>query len=273
MSNLKKRAISSVLYVALFLLALYFGEITSLIWFGLLSLICLWEFYQLFKEKDIRPIGLSAVVVGVFAFLAMATQHGDSNWWPLLIAFLALLCVVELFKKQQEPLLNLSVTFMGMLYICAPLALLYRLGFYSMEGMTETFNMEVLLGYFFILWTNDTAAYFLGSKWGKRKLMPSISPKKSWEGFWGGILFGLQIGYLNSVLFSVFDSLTWLIISLIVGVFGSLGDLVESSFKRSLNIKDSSQLIPGHGGILDRLDGVFISAPMVYVALHYLSSL
>ena len=133
--------------------------------------------------------------------------------------------------------------------------------------------MEVLLGYFFILWTNDTAAYFVGSKWGKRKLMPSISPKKSWEGLWGGILFGLLMGYINSLIFPIFNHLTWLIIALLVVVFGSLGDLVESSFKRSLNVKDSSQLIPGHGGILDRLDGVFISAPIVYVALHYLTSL
>lgn len=272
MSNLKKRAISSILYVALFLLALYFGAITSLIWIGLLSVICLWEFYQLFHEKEIRPIGMPAILVGAFTFLSMATQNGNSAWWPLLIAFLTLFFIVELFKHLEEPLLNLSITFMGLLYICAPLALLYRLGFYTAEGVSETFNMEVLLGYFFILWTNDTAAYFVGRKWGKRKLMPSISPKKSWEGFWGGILFALLIGYINSIFFSVFGSLTWLIIALIVGLFGSLGDLVESSFKRSLNIKDSGQLIPGHGGILDRLDGVFISAPMVYVALHYLTS-
>ncbi len=117
---------------------------------------------------------------------------------------------------------------------------------------------------------NDTGAYLVGRKFGKHKLFERISPKKTWEGSFGGAILGLGVGYLNAQLFPDLSLFNWMIVALLVVVFGSLGDLVESMFKRSLGIKDSGKLLPGHGGILDRFDGIFIAAPVVYTYLRFI---
>ena len=141
------------------------------------------------------------------------------------------------------------------------------------EGVTELLPYEgfQILLVFILIWANDSFAYLVGRKFGKTKLFERISPKKTWEGSIGGVFFGLLLGYLNSQIFDGLDTPTWMAIAVIVVIFGSLGDLVESLFKRSLGIKDSGKILPGHGGVLDRFDGIFISAPMVYTFLKILS--
>ena len=273
MNNLGKRVLSSVLYVALFMAALAMGSYSTLAWFAFLTVLCLWEFYQLFKSTEHQPLTVRSTVLGLVVFAVMATENEQLPWKPILITFIIGLFLFELFRKRSTPIQNIAISLLGVIYLAVPLALLYRIAFFTQEGPAETFHPEVIFGFFLIVWSNDTAAYFVGSKFGKKKLMPSVSPKKSWEGFWGGVIFGLIIGYINSMLFPLFDAMHWLLMAAVIVIFGSLGDLVESSFKRSLSIKDSSQLIPGHGGILDRLDGVFIAAPMVYAALELLAAL
>lgn len=273
MNNLGKRVLSSVLYVALFMAALAMGSYSTLAWLAFLTVLCLWEFYQLFKSTEIKPSTFESTALGLAAFLVVASDAYRFPWNLLILFYVFGLFLFELFRKRSTPIQNIAISLLGVIYLAVPLALLYRIAFFTQEGPAETFHPEVIFGFFLIVWGNDTAAYFVGSKFGKKKLMPSVSPKKSWEGFWGGVIFGLIIGYINSMLFPLFDAMHWLIMAAVIVIFGSLGDLVESSFKRSLSIKDSSQLIPGHGGILDRLDGVFISAPMVYVALELLAAL
>ncbi len=131
-----------------------------------------------------------------------------------------------------------------------------------------SYHPHNLLGYFFILWTYDTGAYLAGSKFGKHKLFERISPKKTWEGAIGGALLALTIAYIISLYFTSFSMTNWMIIAIIIIITGTLGDLVKSSFKRSINIKDSGNIIPGHGGILDRFDALFLSAPFVLCYLY-----
>ena len=149
--------------------------------------------------------------------------------------------------------------------------MLHQISYFNNGAFGTEYNYEILIGYFFVLWANDTGAYLVGRKLGRTKLFERISPKKTWEGSMGGLFFGLLLGYVNSLLFTGLGTLTWMSLALIIVLFGSLGDLVESLFKRSLGIKDSGKILPGHGGVLDRFDGIFISAPMVYTFLKVLS--
>lgn len=151
-----------------------------------------------------------------------------------------------------------------------PITLLYELSFINDNQFGGEYNYQIVLGFFFLLWANDTGAYLVGRKLGRTKLFERISPKKTWEGSIGGGLMGLGIGYMNALLFPDLSLINWLVVALIVLIFGSLGDLVESMFKRSLNIKDSGKLLPGHGGLLDRFDGIFIAAPIVYTYLRFI---
>jgi phosphatidate cytidylyltransferase len=162
---------------------------------------------------------------------------------------------------------------LGIIYIAVPITLLHEVAYFSPYKFDEYYHYEPLMAYFFVLWANDTGAYLVGSKIGKHKLFPRISPKKAWEGTLGGAVLALVVSYLNSLFFPLYAWWLWMSMGAIIVLFGSWGDLVESLFKRSLNIKDSGKLLPGHGGVLDRFDGIFISAPMVYFFLRVLSLL
>jgi phosphatidate cytidylyltransferase len=142
--------------------------------------------------------------------------------------------------------------------------MLFHLGFYSNDTFTDTYSYQIILGFFILLWTNDTGAYLSGKYFGKHKLFERISPKKTWEGSIGGGILTLAFAYVLSIYFTNLNITNWLIIGVLIAVFGGLGDLVESMLKRSLGIKDSGKLLPGHGGILDRFDGLLLSVPFVY---------
>ena len=150
------------------------------------------------------------------------------------------------------------------------MTLLYYFSFIDNNQFGGSYYYQIVLGFFFLLWANDTGAYLVGRKLGRTKLFERISPKKTWEGSLGGAVLGIGVGYLNAQIFTDLSLFNWIIVALLVVVFGSLGDLVESLFKRSLNIKDSGKLLPGHGGLLDRFDGIFIAAPIVYTYLRFI---
>jgi phosphatidate cytidylyltransferase len=126
------------------------------------------------------------------------------------------------------------------------------------------YNHEITLGFMFLLWANDSGAYLIGMSLGKNKLFERISPKKSWEGFFGGLVVAIGVAVLCSLFFTTLAVQHWIVMAILVTLFGTFGDLVESMFKRSMNVKDSGKLLPGHGGFLDRFDGLLIAAPMVY---------
>jgi phosphatidate cytidylyltransferase len=177
--------------------------------------------------------------------------------------------VVYLFQSEQKELPVLYKYFVLLGYLVIPFIILNKIPI-GING----YNPKIIISIFVIIWTNDTFAYVLGKTFGKRKLFEQISPKKTIEGFLGGLIFGLLAGYLLSKYYIKGALIFWLIISAIVVVFGTLGDLVESKFKRVAQVKDSGKIMPGHGGILDRLDSIIFAAPFVflfYQIMYYVS--
>lgn len=276
MSNLAERLLTSILFVIVLLGSIIQSEFSSSILFFVIILLCQREFYNFFKPTDIKPQKLVGIIGGLGFFLTsvLANQSDfKQNSLFLIIPLVFIIFVIELFRNRENPIPNIGYTILGIIYISVPFTLLHELSYYKDFQFTSDYNYQIIFGYFFVLWANDTGAYLIGRSFGKTKLFERISPKKTWEGSIGGASLGLVMGYINSLLFPNLDLATWLGLAVIVVIFGSLGDLVESLFKRSLGIKDSGKLLPGHGGVLDRFDGIFISAPMVYTYLKILSIL
>ncbi len=239
--------------------------------FALVSLIGVHEFYKLFKNTSIKPnigFGLLLSAITYLSFVAYAQNDNFTFVLILAIPIIALLFINELYRARENPFSNIGITILGVLYVVVPFGYLLIANFSEpSEWMSRKFDIG--FAFFFMLWANDTGAYIFGSWLGKHKLFERISPKKSWEGFIGGALVAVLVGYLFS-LNSNECWCQWMIMSLIIVVFGTLGDLVESMLKRSLNVKDSGAILPGHGGILDRFDGLLLAAPMVYFLLELL---
>lgn len=228
------------------------------------------EFLDINTQKGVIPPVLLTIILGLFVFgLVVFNAFGllEPKYLLLSIPTVFLLFFVELWRKKEFPFLNIAISLTSIFYVALPLALL--LFFFNPLADNSLQRGGILLGYLLILWLNDTGAYIVGSAIGKNKLFERISPKKSWEGSLGGALFALATGWGISFLINGISMSNWLIISFIIVVTGSLGDLVESMMKRSLGVKDSGNILPGHGGILDRFDAVLLSSPFVFVYLTY----
>ena len=168
------------------------------------------------------------------------------------------MCLTELYRQGTIPFANIAYTLLGVIYVSGPFALLHIIAFSH-----GPYSYEIIMGILLILWANDTGAYLIGSSIGKHKLFKRISPHKSWEGVLGGAVLALFVSYTIAGHFNIINLDTWLGIGGIVVVVGTYGDLVESMFKRSLKIKDSGNMIPGHGGLLDRFDSLLLASPCI----------
>lgn len=262
------RAITGALFVAALIAGVYFNEIVA---FGLFCLIVLLgtdEFYSLVKKsKTINPLrfwGLlmnltSIILMGLIILNNLPTKMLTI---PLLMMFMTF--IFELYRKKNHPFINIAYTIIPVLYISIPFAMLFDLGFYN----SKDYSFQIILGFFFLLWTSDTGAYLSGRFFGKHKLFERISPKKTWEGSIGGTILTVGVAYILSLYFTDLGLTNWIVTGMLTAIFGGLGDLVESMLKRSLNIKDSGNILPGHGGILDRFDGLLIGIPFVYTYLQ-----
>ncbi len=172
-----------------------------------------------------------------------------------------ILAISELYKKSEYPFINIGHTLLGVLYIALPLSLSNYIVYSELHN--QEYNYQVLMAVLFLIWTNDSGAYLVGSMIGKHKLFPRISPKKTWEGSIGGGVSAVLLSLLISQYVPEIGLLHWVAIAIITVVFGTFGDLTESMLKRNANIKDSGNILPGHGGILDRFDSLLMAAPMV----------
>ncbi len=245
--------------------AILWSETSFLLLLLLMTVLCLIEFYRLCKGDGIHPQVYIGLCLGVLPFLSPLLNSAFEiplNLLPLILIIPSLIFIRELFSHSTKPFSNIAFTLLGIIYITAPLFLFYL---FSFQGSGEKYNGGNILGFFLILWATDTGAYFAGKYLGKHKLFERISPNKTWEGFFGGAFFGLIVAFFVSKYVLSFSMSSWIITALIIIITGALGDLVESLFKRSLNKKDSGNLLPGHGGVLDRFDGLLISAPFVFV--------
>jgi phosphatidate cytidylyltransferase len=267
---MKTRAITGFFFVIVMLASVLTGAYTFTIFFLVLSVLCLNEFYTLVKSSDqIKPHKEWGILLAFSLFLPYCFHvlwGTPLSALLLAIPVVLLIYIYELFCHNPSPFNNLSYTFLGIIYSVLPFCFFYALAFRDGD-----FNFHYPLGFLLLLWASDTGAYLFGVKFGKNKLFERHSPKKSWEGFFGGMFISLVVSFLLSIFFNELSILNWASIALIVIVFGTIGDLTESMLKRSINVKDSGTMLPGHGGFLDRFDGLLFAAPMVFVYLYLVS--
>ena len=279
MKNFIVRTITSVFFVVA-IVSCFLRPEAMIFLFALVTGMTIWEFTGLVNDRNRVYVNqMISTVAGVYFFLAMAGFCSGitppSIFVPYLVTLIYLM-VSELYLKQEDPVHDWAYTMMSQLYIALPLSLLNVLAFQS-DASGIHFVWSIPLSVFVFLWINDAGAYICGSLLGKHKLFPRISPGKSWEGSIGGgilvIIVAVLVWYLSEQYAQNPLGLTaieWAGLGLVVVVFGTWGDLVESLFKRTLGIKDSGHILPGHGGMLDRFDSTLMAVPAVVVYLYTL---
>lgn len=265
---MKTRAITAVFFTIVMLASIFSGVYTFTFFYLLLSVLALAEFYKLIKTSGIRPHRFTGLVLGAVLFLLAAGYHFfavEHKYLLLLIPLGFSVFIAELYRKDKVPFSNISYTFAGLIFVTIPFCFYYALGFMS-DG--NTYNYHLPLAFLLMLWASDTGAYLFGRKLGSHKLFERHSPKKTWEGFFGGVFTSVLVSFIISLFFKEISAVIWTGMAILIVSFGTLGDLVESMLKRSLDVKDSGSLLPGHGGLLDRFDGLLIAAPIVYAYLY-----
>ncbi len=280
MKNLIVRTITGVFFVAALVTCFLRPEAMVLL-FALITGLTIWEYCGLVNQREAVTVNrFICTVAGVYFFFAVSYFCSDVYgggaksmvFIPYLVTIIYLL-VTELYSKQPDPINNWAYTMLSQMYIALPFSLINVLAFTSTPDGRVMFNTILPLSVFIFLWTNDTGAYCVGSLLGRHKLFPRISPGKSWEGSVGGALFVLAAAWAISYFLdgAILTTIQWLGLGLVVAVFGTWGDLVESLFKRTLGIKDSGNILPGHGGMLDRFDSSLIAIPAAVVYLYTLT--
>jgi len=262
---MKTRAITGVFFIVVLVGAHLLGKEVFVTFFAILGLASLSEFYRLIGSEESRPnkpLGLLAAATLVIGAGGAYLEYWSFKMMLVSVPFVLWVYIGALYNQEKLPFQGIAYTLLGLVYTVLPFLALTGLGF--VQG---PFNYFIPLGYLILQWSNDTGAYLAGKSFGKRKLFERISPNKTWEGFIGGVLLAIVVALILSFYFGSLEKWHWVVMGLTIGVFGTLGDLVESMLKRSLDVKDSGKILPGHGGFLDRFDGVLIAAPLVYVFL------
>jgi phosphatidate cytidylyltransferase len=280
MNETVKRSISGAVYILLLIASIQYSIETFFILFGVFLLIAVTEFCNLVHLNKIAPIIIAGLFYFFFYKIAVA-EKGDgilyilryNRNFDLAVLFSSLVvslkCIVFLFDNKNLKVDTFSKFAYLIGYIILPFIIITKIPF-GIKG----YNPNILISIFILIWVNDTFAYLVGKSVGKHKLFERISPKKTIEGFLGGLGFAIIASYFISkylLMLPEKNTFIWIIIALIVGIFGTIGDLVESKFKRISEKKDSGNIMPGHGGILDRLDSVIFVAPIIFLFYQILS--
>jgi len=268
MKGLLRRASTALIFVVVMLGGLYGGYYSFILLFAAITALCLWEFLYMTidhgKKRDwLRrflgtTFGLTPFLLAALIHLKVIPMNDNFIIITALLffPFIFMAFIYELIAQSDTPFKNVAFIVLGMVYIGAPFALL---DFIAFEG--DTFYANTIFGLLLMTWMNDSGAYIVGSKIGKTKLIPRISPNKTWEGSIGGVI----VTYLTALVLSYFfpekNIQDWFVLATIVAIFGSVGDLIESMLKRSVGVKDSGDLLPGHGGVLDRFDAFIFLLP------------
>ena len=276
MKNLWVRTLSGAVLAAVVLGAVVWSQWSFGILLAALLVVGLSEFYTLAEKQGSKPQRIVGLVAGLvlfalnFAFISDDIQILGSARQVFVcgLAFLLLslpaMFICELYRRQENPAANIGTTLMGVVYVALPLSVMC---YFPMFG-GGTWNPRVMVFYIFIIWANDVFAYLVGMSIGRHRLFERLSPKKSWEGFFGGIVGAVAMGLVAARMLEG-GYAAWAGLALVAAVSGVLGDLVESMFKRAAGVKDSGTLIPGHGGVLDRFDAMLLSAPFVFVYMLF----
>jgi len=272
MNETLTRSLSGLVYITVLISAIFFSD-DGLLFAGLIFLfagISCWELNNLLKLNNFRAY-FQLIVIAYFTYLAISTEKQNSSLVFLILAIATsvtfLYLTYNLFKLKKINENSILKQQLPLLYVLIPFSLITLIP----SIIDNTYNPYIIFGILIIIWSNDTFAYLIGKNFGKHKLFEKISPKKTIEGFLGGMLFGVVSALVIAYTTSSLSMLHWLALSIIISIFGSIGDLVASKFKREANIKDSSNLIPGHGGFLDRLDSLIFISSFVYLYLQLIN--
>jgi phosphatidate cytidylyltransferase len=269
MNNFWQRAITGTIFVAVLVGAIVLGGWYMHVTFGVVVLFGLLEFYKLFENTETKPQRIAGTILGTALYFCVTAVLYDLIFAGIIGIGILLLAtiifsVVELFRQKKTPFNNISVTFTGIIYISGPFILLNMIPYSFMEKHQAGLDsFSPILSIFILIWCNDTFAYLTGRLIGKHKLFERISPKKTWEGFLGGVFFAVIAGILLAHFLDQ-SYIKFIVYALVAGVIGTLGDLAESMLKRSVDVKDSGTILPGHGGILDRFDAVLFVVPVIF---------
>jgi phosphatidate cytidylyltransferase len=262
LGNLALRSITGLIFGIVVMGSILLNPYIQSLVFSVFMILGLIEFYGLFRDNKVVQVSHEiGIFIGLFIFILLI---GVSFQWLPLISITIIfplfftLILNELWKKKEHPILNISVLVFGIIYVVIPFYLTIDL------NLRSTTYLPTVAGMYILIWTNDSMAYFSGRLLGKRKLFERISPKKTWEGTIGGIIFTFIAGFIIGAFVNRGQELFWMVSALIIAPCAIYGDLLESLFKRSLNIKDSGTILPGHGGILDRFDAVLFTIPFFY---------
>ncbi len=269
MNNFIQRILTGTVFIGVILASIWWGPFYFQLLFLLVAILALNEFFRLTTTEDDQPNRIAGVVAGTLCYVLISfTASGDLpvKLLTLILPVLVLLFFAELYRKKKFPFRNISLTVTGIIYTTVPLALLTNIAYTDF-----LYSRALLMGYFILLWSSDSFAYVHGNLFGKTRLFERISPKKSWEGSILGGMTTLGVAWAFAVFNPEIPLIQWMIMAVLICITGTLGDLTESLLKRSLGVKDSGNLLPGHGGILDRFDALFLSVPFVWAFFQIIS--
>ena len=260
------RAISGAVFVSLLVFSICYSPITFLGLFYLFMLVSVFEFSRMLQLKSVGVYIITTLLYGS----SILSSWGMTSYYTDTFAILGILFVFAacVFEKNSNSISKLGTILLCIVYAGMPFIFISKIPFTTSNNSYEGI---LILGVFVLIWANDTFAYLTGMSIGKHKLLERISPKKTIEGFIGGVVATLIISYLLALQFQIITPLHWMIIGVLVAIFGVIGDLIASMFKRQTGVKDTGNIIPGHGGVLDRLDSIIFAAPFIYLYLKFIT--
>jgi len=268
MNNFLQRTLSGFFFVLIVIGSILLSPFSFAAVFSIITAWSVHEFHKLSNQQQgVQVLSFFGICGAVILFLTSFFYASGIIQYPgysVYGLFVVVVLVIELFRKKENPLHNWAYFIMGQIMIALPFSLL------SYILYIDTYNPLILIAVFATVWVNDTGAYIFGITFGKHRMFERISPKKSWEGFIGGAITALASGYVFSLLIPEISLIHWLIFSELVVVFGTLGDLLESLMKRTVHVKDSGDVIPGHGGLLDRFDSLLLVSPAIFIFLSFI---
>lgn len=260
MNEIWNRTITGIVYVSILISSLFIDEY---IFYTLVSIACYIVIYEFQKLQESLQMRLFTLFPIFLYFGVVSPLHEVFTWILATSALLTnLLLGVELISKKELSFPNFLVFIISAFYIVGSLTILA-----AIPTIMGSYEPKIVLGFLLIIWMSDSFAYFVGKGMGKTPLFISVSPKKTIEGFAGGLIASLILGWFLSDLLGVFMQSEWVIIALVTCVTGTLGDLVQSKYKRAAGVKDSGTWMPGHGGLFDRMDSIIFAAPFVFFTI------